>query len=593
MIKEPKPNRLLSHLGHLVFRRKFSGPRTSVVALALLPLVAYPLTLDDYENTATVSPSADQFEVETTNNSSTIQVTPNAEIVIVKEVINNNGGLLGVSDFGISTDAGALTFDAGTAAGTTTTYTAEKLYVPPGTYTLAESTVDGYTEGLWNCSVGVLSKNAHDDGEITLAAGESTVCSIANNDIAPQLTLVVNVTNDNGGLLTASSFGPAVGSVPYTSGVAQSVLANTPLDVLELNLPGYTEGTWSCTDANNLTATAGLLSGAVATGGTTMSLAPGSDVTCTITNDDIAPKITLTKTIINDHGGNLTVDDFDITLDTLVDVPNGIAQTVAANTDINISEVPVAGYQPLGDWSCTDATGLSGDLPVSVPPAGGTSFQLAPGAVVNCALTNDDIQPTLTLVKNILNDNGGTGTIDDFDISIDDGTGAIEVSSGTANPVMANLPITISELDLTAYAEGSWSCSDDNGVMAAADLPAAGLATGTSVTLLPGAAVLCEITNNDLGIDLSIAKMVSNTTPNVGDTITFTLTVSNAGPDVATNVSVTDIVLAGFTYVPGSISGGSATDESDPAGTGLTWDIASVAVGSPVTLSFDVTVNAP
>jgi len=580
-------------LKYLIFQKKFSGPHTGVALLLLLPLVAYPLDIADYENTATVTPSADQFETEGSNNSSTIQVTPNAEIVIVKEVENDDGGLLTVADFGISTDAGALTFDAGNTVGTATTYTADKLFVPPGTYSLAESTVPGYTEGVWDCTVGTVAKDAHDDGELILAAGESTVCTIQNDDIGPQLTLVVNVTNNNGGLLGAADFNPAVGVTPFVSGVAQTVTANTPLDVQEIDVPGYTEGTWTCTDANNLTDPAILLTGAVATGGTTMSLAPGSDVTCTIANDDIAPTVTLTKTIVNDHGGDLAVEDFDITLDGTVDVPNGVAQTVDANTDINISEVPVPGYQAVGEWSCTDSSGLSAGFPLTVPPAGGTAFQVAPGAVVSCTLTNDDIEPTLALVKIVENDNGGNGTIDDFDISIDTGSGAVEVDDGVATPVTANETITISELDLAAYAEGTWACTDGNSVMDSADLPSAGAATSTTLSLLPGAAVTCEITNNDLGIDLAIAKTVSDNTPNVGDTITFTLTVSNAGPDVASDVTVADIVLPGFTYVAASITGGSSSDDSDPSGSGLSWTLASVPVGSPVTLTFDVTVNAP
>ena len=115
------------------------------------------------------------------------------------------------------------------------------------------------------------------------------------------------------------------------------------------------------------------------------------------------------------------------------------------------------------------------------------------------------------------------------------------------------------------------------------------MATGAQVTLAPGSDVTCEITNNDLGIDLTIAKAVSNSTPNIGDTITFTLTVTNAGPDVATDATVTDIVLPGFTYVPGSIAGGTSSVDTDPTGAGLAWTLASVPVATPFTLTFDVT----
>ena len=45
--------------------------------------------------------------------------------------------------------------------------------------------------------------------------------------------------------------------------------------------------------------------------------------------------------------------------------------------------------------------------------------------------------------------------------------------------------------------------------------------------------------------DLAVTKTVSNPTPNVGDTITFTVTLTNHGPDAATNVQVTDLLPAG------------------------------------------------
>ncbi|NBP89272.1 MAG: DUF11 domain-containing protein, partial [Planctomycetia bacterium] len=40
--------------------------------------------------------------------------------------------------------------------------------------------------------------------------------------------------------------------------------------------------------------------------------------------------------------------------------------------------------------------------------------------------------------------------------------------------------------------------------------------------------------------DLEVIKTVDNPTPNVGDTITFTVTVTNNGPDTATGVEITD-----------------------------------------------------
>ena len=49
--------------------------------------------------------------------------------------------------------------------------------------------------------------------------------------------------------------------------------------------------------------------------------------------------------------------------------------------------------------------------------------------------------------------------------------------------------------------------------------------------------------------DLSVTKTVSDATPNVGDQITFTVTLTNQGPMTATGVQVTDLLPAGLTFV--------------------------------------------
>ena len=87
--------------------------------------------------------------------------------------------------------------------------------------------------------------------------------------------------------------------------------------------------------------------------------------------------------------------------------------------------------------------------------------------------------------------------------------------------------------------------------------------------------------------DLSLIKLVSDATPNIGDVITFTLEVSNAGPSDATNVVVEDAVPNGFEGIAAISNGGTAT------GNTVTWSGLSIAAGTTETLTFDVTVLAP
>ena len=84
--------------------------------------------------------------------------------------------------------------------------------------------------------------------------------------------------------------------------------------------------------------------------------------------------------------------------------------------------------------------------------------------------------------------------------------------------------------------------------------------------------------NCDKSIDLSLTKTTDNATPNVGDNITFTVKVINAGPDAATAVEVTDELPAGLQFV-------SSTFFTNNSGV-LTSTISNVAVNQTITLTY-------
>jgi len=99
--------------------------------------------------------------------------------------------------------------------------------------------------------------------------------------------------------------------------------------------------------------------------------------------------------------------------------------------------------------------------------------------------------------------------------------------------------------------------------------------------------------------DLELVKGVQNAgtvlPPNIGDTITFEIEITNNGPDDATNVSLADVVPSGYTIDGLSISnGGIATGNS------IDWTILTIpnptalpAGSNVITVTYDVTVNAP
>lgn len=88
--------------------------------------------------------------------------------------------------------------------------------------------------------------------------------------------------------------------------------------------------------------------------------------------------------------------------------------------------------------------------------------------------------------------------------------------------------------------------------------------------------------------DLEIEKTVSNSSPVIGETITYIITVTNPGVFEATGVKVTDQLPSDITFVSSNASQGTFN-----AVTGI-WNIGSIASGdtTTVTLAIDATVNA-
>ncbi|MEO0900517.1 MAG: hypothetical protein AAFY00_00355, partial [Bacteroidota bacterium] len=95
-----------------------------------------------------------------------------------------------------------------------------------------------------------------------------------------------------------------------------------------------------------------------------------------------------------------------------------------------------------------------------------------------------------------------------------------------------------------------------------------------------------EVTLNTADISLSKGvSTASSTTPNVGETVVFELTVTNNGPDTATNVNVEDEVPAGFSI-------GAINNSGTLLGRTISWTVANLPIGNTI-LSYNTTVNAP
>ncbi|MAW85348.1 MAG: hypothetical protein CMJ42_02340 [Phyllobacteriaceae bacterium] len=168
-------------------------------------------------------------------------------------------------------------------------------------------------------------------------------------------------------------------------------------------------------------------------------------------------------------------------------------------------------------------------------------------------------------------DNDGTSDAAESGFTLSGVYGANGLDSG------AEAADSYADVNGQAHDGTAFALSDADGDMAADGSNAAPLATDF------------DYRDNVTGINLVTVKTLqsADSTPAVGDTVTFRITVTNAtAGTTATNVTLTDSLPAGLTYVSSTASAGTY-DET----TGV-WTIGDVANGTPVTLDISATVDA-
>ena len=183
----------------------------------------------------------------------------------------------------------------------------------PGSYAVTEGTLpSAWALDSLSCTSSGPGSSTSTSGataNITLGFLGDVVCTYTNKR-QPQLTLVKSVTNDNGGSAAASAWTlAAAGSSGSFSGTAntsavtsKTVSAGVQYTLSESGGPaGYDASSWVCAGGGSFS------------GPDKITLAMGDDVTCTITNNDKAPSLTLVKQVVNDNGGTAVAGDFTLT----------------------------------------------------------------------------------------------------------------------------------------------------------------------------------------------------------------------------------------------------------------------------------------
>ena|GEM_PF-1694794 len=388
-----------------------------------------------------------------------------------KTITNDNGGTAANTDWTLTatgTGGSPTNLSGSTPVDSTGTFKAD-------TYALGESGPSGYTAGAWNCGAATMPNATH----VTVPFGGDVTCTINNNDIAPKLTVIKIVQNNHGGTL---------GSADFTMNVAGT-------NVSDPSFPGSESGTQVTLDKGTYQVTENEVSGYTTVGTSadcSGTINVGEEKTCTITNGDTKPMITVIKHVINDNGGTAVAGDF--TMNVTATNPDPASHP---GTEDGRQVSVDAGSYSVDEGSHVGYTKTLGS---------NCSGSIAVGQTKTCTITNDDIQPKLTLIKHVVNNDGGTLGVADFPLFVD----ATGVTSGASNGFNAG-DYTASETNKDGYAPSDWSgdCSEDG-----------------SITLHVGDDKTCEITNDDISPKLKVIKHVINNNGGLAVAGDFTMSVT-------------------------------------------------------------------
>ena len=98
------------------------------------------------------------------------------------------------------------------------------------------------------------------------------------------------------------------------------------------------------------------------------------------------------------------------------------------------------------------------------------------------------------------------------------------------------------------------------------------------------------VTNPVLDAMITMVKSVDQTLVTLGDTITYTTLLTNTGNTNATNITFTDLIPDGTSFVSGSVTINGLTQLGLNPNTGIT--IGSIAPNSSISIAFQVTATS-
>ena len=465
------------------------------------------------------------------------------------------------------------------------------------------------------------------DGKTTAVPGTPDTYTITVSNNGPSTVNAVHLSDVVPAALLSPAFGaPSAGSYDPATGVWSGLSLATGQSVT-ITLTGTIDPAATGTLVNTATVSppAGVTDTNPANNNAsdTDTLTPQADLAITKTDGktSVVPDTPDTYTIVVSNAGPSNVTGASIS-DPL---PAGATASTWTVTDSS------GGGAVTGPSSGSGALATTVDLPVNASVTFSFTAQIDPsatGTLTNTATVSPPADVTdPNLANNTATDTDALTPQADLAITKTDGvTSVVPGTSTTYTIVVSNAgPSTAVDQAVTDDFPAAITAVSWTAVASAGSSVAAASGTGnipTAVTLLPGGTAIftavAQISSSATGtlintatvavppgdntpgnntatdttrltpdVDLTLTKTVNDPTPNVGDTITFTVTLTDKGPSNATGVQVTDLLPTGLTYVSSNASQGSY----DPA-TGL-WNLASVANGADAVLVVQARVVSP
>ena len=340
----------------------------------------------------------------------------------------------------------------------------------------------------------------------------------------------------------------------------------------------------------------------------TVNLEPGESITCTFTNTQAGVDLQITKS-----DGGVTVEPGDTITYTLAYTNAGtggatgvvLTETVPANTTFNpgastagwvcvpdgnvgsTCTLAVGAVAGSGNGSATFAVDVDNPVPAQTTEISNTACIGDDGSLGpdqnpgdNCGDDTTPLQSGSITIAKVTNPAGGTS----FNFGGDLGT--FSLNDGQQQP-FDGLPS--GDYDVTEIVPAGWSLTSV--VCTGGD--STPITDGVTVNLDPGENITCTFTNTQLRVDLQITKSDGGVTVEPGDTITYTLSYTNAGNGGATGVVLTETVPSNTTFNPGASTAGWVCVPDGNAGSTCTLAVGAVAGSGNGSATFAVDVDNP